>query len=319
MKFHWFRRQQCEADLDAEIRSHLDEAIRGRIERGESPDEARANALREFGNVGLVKEVTREMWGWASLERLLQDLRFGWRILRKRPGFLLFAILTLALGIGANTAIFSVANAVLNEPLPIKDGDRIVELRSFTPREPIPRGVPYPDYVELRKRVAEYVDLFGVSGDNLVLGASGVGNNAAADSEAEELHGLLVTGNYFSALGGNALLGRTLTPADDQEVGAHPVVVMSHGFWQRRFGAAPDIVGQKILIKGRAYTVVGVAEASFTGVERRAPDVWLPLLMSDQFKSGDNRLSPHGPSPRVMGRLQPGVSLRRANAAVELA
>ena len=107
--------------------------------------------LREFGNVGLVKEVTREMWGWASLERLLQDLRFGWRILRKRPGFLLFAILTLALGIGANTAIFSVANAVLMQPLPIKDGDRIVELRSISPRDPIPQGVPYPEYLELRK------------------------------------------------------------------------------------------------------------------------------------------------------------------------
>ena len=161
--------------------------------------------------------------------------------------------------------------------------------------------------------------MFGIAGDQLVLGASGVGNNAAVDSEAEELRGLLVTGNYFSALGGNALLGRTLTPADDQEVGAHPVVVMSHGFWQRRFGAAHDIVGQTILIKGRAFTVVGVAEASFTGAERRAPDVWLPLLMHDQFKRGDNRLTPHGPSPHVMGRLQPGVSLRRANAAVELA
>src|SRR5262245_35570775 len=314
-----FRWRRKDAELDEEIRSHLDEAIRNRIERGESPEQARANALREFGSVGLVKEVAREMWGWAWLERLMQDLRFGMRILRKRPGFLLFAILTLALGIGANTAIFSVANAVLMQPLPIKDGDRIVDLRSFTPRDPIPRGVPYPDYLELRKRVAEYVDLFGVSGAELVLGASGDGNNAAADSEAEGLHGLLVTGNYFSALGGNALLGRTLTPEDDQEEGAHPVVVMSHGFWQRRFGAATDIVGKTILIKGRAFTVVGVAEASFTGAERRAPDVWLPLLMHDQFKRGDNRLSPHGPSPHIMGRLQPGVSLRRANAAVELA
>ena len=316
--FRWRRRR--DAELDEEIRSHLDEAIRDRIERGESREQARANAMREFGNVGLVKEVTREMWGWASLDSLLQDLRFGLRILRKRPGLLLTAVLTLALGIGVNTAIFSLANAILLRPLPVKDGDRIVDLRISSPRDRIPRGIPYPDYLELRKRTGASVDLFGINETELVLGASGAGS-AMADSEAEGLDGLFVTGNYFSALGGAALLGRTLMPEDDQAEGAHPIVVLSHCFWQRRYGAAPDIVGKTILINARALTVVGVTEGSFTGAEGRAPDVWLPLLMRHQLITGDNRLAQRSNSlsVRVMGRLQPGVLLQQAEAAFKLA
>jgi ABC-type lipoprotein release transport system permease subunit len=314
-----FLKRRRERELEDEIRSHLEMQIEENVRQGMSPEEASRAAQRKLGGIEQVKEAYRDRIGLPLVESTLQDLRYAGRVLAKRPGFSLIAIITLAMGIGANTAIFSVANAVLMQPLPIKDGDRIVDLRSIPPRFRTPQGIPYPDYLELRKQVGAYVDLFGISGDNLVLGASADRNNAAADSEAEELRGLLVTGNYFSALGGRALLGRALTPEDDREVGAHPVVVMSHGFWQRRFAAAPDIVGQTILIKGRAFTVVGVAEASFTGAEKRAPDVWLPLLMHDQFKRRDNPLISHGPSPYVMGRLQPGVSLKQANAAVELA
>jgi ABC-type lipoprotein release transport system permease subunit len=314
-----FLKRKREREPEDEIRSHLEMQIEDNVRQGMSLEEAERAARLKFGGVEQVKEAYRDKSRLGWIESLWQDLRFGLRILSKRPGFLFFAILTLALGIGANTAIFSVANAVLRQPLPIKDGDRIVDLRCYSPRDPIPHGIHYPGYLELRKQVGAYVDLFGISGgDDLVLGASSDGNNVVADSEAEELRGLFVTGNYFSALGGKALLGRTLTPEDDQEVGAHPVVVMSHGFWQRRFGATPDIVGQTILIKGRAFTVVGVAEASFSRAEKRAPDVWLPLLMHDQFKRRDP-LIPPGPSPHVMGRLQPGVSLKQANAAVELA
>src|SRR5215813_5527142 len=128
MKLHWFRRQNREAELDAEIRSHLDEAIRDRIERGESPDEARANASREFGNVGMVKEVTREMWGWASLEQLRRDVRFGARALNRNPGFSIVAVLTLALGIGANTAIFQLIDAVRLRMLPVRAPQELAEV-----------------------------------------------------------------------------------------------------------------------------------------------------------------------------------------------
>jgi hypothetical protein len=145
MKF-WRRRR--EEDLDAEIRSHLDEAVRDRIERGESPDQARVNALREFGNVGLVKEVTRAMWGWASLGRLGQDLRFGLRMLFKQPGFTLIAVLTLALGIGVNTALFTGFNLLLR-PKPIKDPETVIKLEQ---RGGQSGSFSYAEYIALRDK-----------------------------------------------------------------------------------------------------------------------------------------------------------------------
>ena len=147
-----FWRQHKDEELDAEIRSHLDEATRDRIERGESRDEAGLNALREFGNVGLVKEVTREMWGWATFKQLHQDLRFGLRMLLKNPGFSLVAILTLALGIGTNTAIFSVVNRVLLRPLPFPDAERLVHFDGVNPDRGISNGGWHsvPDYEDWR-------------------------------------------------------------------------------------------------------------------------------------------------------------------------
>jgi predicted permease len=251
-------------------------------------------------------------------DEMIQDIRFGVRMLLKQKVFALIAILTLALGIGANTAIFSVANAILLRPLPIKDADRIVHVhRPFAPRW---EAFSYPHYLELRKRSGAVVDLFASSHAELALGASAAGSKAAPDNESEQLRGLLVTGTYFSALGGNAALGRTLTPEDDQVEGAHPVVVLSYGFWQRRFGAAPDIVGQTILLNGLAFTVIGVAEANFTGADLGKPNFWAPALMRDQLKLQDNLLGQlDGGWLRVKGRLKPGVSLRQAEAALAMA
>ncbi|MCI0389924.1 MAG: ABC transporter permease [Acidobacteria bacterium] len=306
-----FLKRKLERELEDEIRSHLEMQIEDNLRQGMSLEEAQRAARLKFGGVAQVKEAYRDKSRLRWIEDLWQDLRYGARLLLKQPGFTAIAIITLALGIGANTAIFSVANTILLQPLPIKDADRIFDVHSYVPHESKRSGFSYPDYLELRKRTGEVVNLFAWSRVEPVLGASGVGSKAMVESEGEELRGLLVAGTYFSALGGQALLGRTLMPEDDQAAGAHPVVVLSHGFWQRRFGAAPDIVGQTILLNGRAFTVVGVAEASFTGVGR-APDVWLPLLMRDQLNAESHQLG-------VMGRLQPGVSRRQAEAALAMA
>src|SRR5215813_6846126 len=211
--FRWRRRK--DAELDAEIRSHLDEAIRDRVGHGETPDQARANALREFGNVGLVKEVTREMWGWTSLERLVQDLRFGLRMLRKNPGFTLIAILTLALGIGANTAIFSVVNAVLLRPLPYAQPEQIVAIWDGRGKATPTQGTTAPrNFQWWREQSRSFSDL--------ALTQS-IGYRLTETQEAISGLGLEVTPNLFALLGVPALHGRTLT-VSDETAGAKTVV-----------------------------------------------------------------------------------------------
>src|SRR5262245_60103262 len=218
------RRRRKDAELDEEIRSHLDEAIRNRIERGESPEQARANSLREFGNVGLVKEVAREMWGWSTLERMFQDLRFGARMLRKNPGFTLTAALSLALGIGANTAIFSILDTTLLKLLPVKEPEALVLFKSLAredfsygayngetrvdPATGLKAGTLFPtqSYAPMRaqaqKPESPCAELFGFGLTDA---------NVTIDGQAESLRGLVVSGNYYTGLGVRASLGRVIT------------------------------------------------------------------------------------------------------------
>src|SRR5215510_10283162 len=303
--FRWRRRK--EEELDAEIQSYLDEAIRDRMERGETAEEARANAMIEFGSVGLVKEVTREIWGWALVERLGQDLRFGLRMLWKDKGFTVIALLSLALGIGANTAIFSIIDAALIKTLPVKNPERLVSLE----RGDVPPGSSRDGFSRafFEKARMQQELLAGVCAF-----WTGPRVNVALDGQAEVASAQRVTGGFFAALGVNALLGRTITDEDDKLPGAHPVIVISHHYWQRRFASDPAIVGKRISLNGHPFTIIGVTPPEFFGaIVGEAPDFWAPWMMTEQISPGDSIRGYYrmGFSP-MLARLKPEVSEQQA-------
>jgi len=293
-------RQRKDVELDAEIRSHLDEAIRDRIARGETPDEARANALREFGNVGLVKEVTREMWGWASLERLVQDLRFGLRMLRKNPGFSLIAILTLALGIGANTAIFSVVYAVVLRPLPFGDSERLVAIWTHTPQvERLPMAAA--NHRDLKAQNTVFEDIA------ILRGAANY--NLTGDGEPEWLQASGIPANLFPLLRVQPALGRGFT-AEENQPGQDRVVILSHALWQRRYGGDASIVGKTIRLENIAHTVIGGMGPEFQYPTREV-QIWTPLTInpaSFQTRTGYAHLA--------VARHKPGVTVEQAQSEV---
>jgi predicted permease len=288
-----FRGPRKDEELDAEIRSHLDEAIRDRVARGETTDEARANALREFGNVGLVKEVTREMWGGASLERLRQDWRFGLRMLRKNPGFSLVAILTLALGIGANTAIFSVVNSVLLAPLPYRESDRLMSWWFSSPP-----GLPR--YSLTQAHFAHYRDQ-AQSFESLAA-YSRAGFNLTDAGEPERLEGANVTVDFFRVFGQQMLHGRSFVP-EEGTPGKNLVCILSHGFWQRRFGGDPAVIGRSINLNNFPTQIVGIAPPDFDFPSKTA--LWIPVGLNPE-QMGYHYLRP-------VGLLKMGVSTTQAH------
>ncbi len=303
--FRWRRRK--EEELDAEIQSYLDEAIRDRVERGETAEQARANALIEFGNVGLVKEVAREMWGWALLERLGQDLRFGLRMLWKDKGFTAIALLSLALGIGANTAIFSLIDTVLIKTLPVKNPEQLVSLeRGDVPPGSSRDGFSHAFFEKARMQQELLAGVCTFWANRRV--------NVALDGQAEVASAQRVTGGFFAVLGVNALLGRTITEEDDKVPGAHPVVVISHRYWQGRFASDPAVVGKTILLNGHPFTIIGVTPPEFFGaIVGEAPDFWAPMMMTEQISPGDSIKGYYrmGFSP-MLARLKPEVSEQQA-------
>jgi predicted permease len=306
---------RAERELDAELDEFLEMAVEQRMRTGLSRGEAIRAARVESGVVEGVKDRVRDV-GWESLvESFVQDLRYAARMLRKSPGFTAVAVLTLALGIGANTAIFTLVDAVLLTALAVEDPARLVVLDVITSRGE-KQNFPYP----LFQRIRDEVDAFsGVFAAQDGFGRLEVGTPAAGRSEEARVQ--LVSGEYFAVLGVRALMGRTLTPEDHTPAGDSGVAVLSHAFWQRRFGGDAAVIGSTLIVKRQTVTVVGVAPRGFFGESvGRAPDIWVPLAMQPRFDNGRSLLDrPSVGWLRVVGRLRPGVTESSADAALAVA
>jgi predicted permease len=266
-----FHRAEMEHELDEELRFHLEKEIEQNLARGMKAEEARLAALRSFGGVERVKEESRDMRGIRFAEELWQDLRYGARMLRKNPGFTLVAIITLSLGIGANTAIFSVVNVVLLRPLPYTAPERLVFVYDHAPGFKIPKfGLMEAEYLRLRDqaRSLEQVSLYATE----TFTVTGAG-------EPERVTSGRASGNFFTTLGVLMALGRTFNLEEEPRGRGH-VVILSHGFWQRKFAADPDVIGQALILDGRSYTIIGVLPRSFKSPPElqadRSVELWIP-------------------------------------------
>jgi len=246
---------------------------------------------------------------------LFQDVRYALRQLRKSPGFTAVAVLTLGLGIGLNSAIFTLFDALTLRPLPISDPDAVVNVYQRIQDEAGSyRSFSYPEYVALRQSNAVFSGLIAYSW----MPAEIVTPTRSTVDGAEEAHGLLVTANYFPLLGGEAALGRTFLTEEDESHGARPVMVLSHGFWEEHFSSDRSIVGKSVKLNGTLMTVVGVASAGFVGTEPQTPDFWVPMMMQAQLTPGDERLSDRRSFwLDVVARLKPGVSRTQAQAGMD--
>jgi predicted permease len=303
-----FRRRPRADELDEEIRNHLALEIERRIDRGESPVEAERAARREFGNVAMVTEVTRSMWRFAWIDEIARDLKYALRGMRKAPGFTLAAVLILALGIGANTTIFSVINAALLRPLPFPDGDRLVSLYA-TKNGQIMGSPSPPDLADFAAASQSFESM--VLFDHWRKNLSGI---AGSDAPEEAVVGL-VPGSYFEVLGIRPILGRFFSESENQ-YGRHFVAIIRESFWRTRFSADPRILGRTLRINGETYSVVGVIPDVIPGWMDRTSlpiQVWTPFASPDA--PTEDARGDHGFT--ALARLKRGVSYEQAQAELD--
>ena len=231
----WWQVRKRDADLERELRSDLELEEEEQRDSGASPEEARYAARRAFGNTALIKEQTHEAWGWAPLERIGQDVRYALRQLSRSPGFGITAVLILALGIGAVTAVFSLIDAALLKMLPVENPQELVQFKSINPAFPVNDAVSYPAYKMFREQTQALAGVIAFRKQHKI--------DFEMDGQSALAEGQLVSGNYFTVLGVRAIKGRTILPADESVEGQNPVAVIGYDYWRSRFALDPAIIG----------------------------------------------------------------------------
>ena len=306
-----FSRHRLERDLDAELRSHLEMAVVNNLRLGMTAEEARYAAEREFGGIEQTKEAYRDRTGVPAIETFIRDVRYGGRMLRKSPGLTAVAILSLALGIGANTAIFTIIDAIALKSLPVQDPSALVQFNRYWAGQR--SNFSYPDYEQFRDGSHSFDGVFAVSNNQP--------SKIRIGQEIESADSQYVTGNYYDILGVNAVIGRVIRPEDDPPNGppADPVAVLSYSFWKQRFGADPTVIGRSVLVEKVRFSIVGVTPMEFFGVETgRAPAITIPMA-SERLIRPDSWLPQfdyHWLS--VMARLKPGISREQSRADISV-
>jgi predicted permease len=301
-----FRRRSLERDLEEEMRFHLDMKERQNRDEGLADPEARYAARRQFGNELALREAARETWSWQWLDALARDVRFGARIFRRSPGFTAVAVATLALGLGANTAIFALLYHVVLQPLPYPEADRLVKVYLTVDsdrRGPRDVGFSYPKFQDLRRSNTTLNSMAVFAQRTFTVTSPG---------PAERIYAEIASSNYFPMLGIAAALGRTFLPEEDGARGAHPVVILGDAFWRARFAADPSVIGKAVRLDGKTLSVVGVAPPGVRGDSGRA-DLWIPLSMAESGDLTFRQQHWH----QVIALLKPGVAVEQAAEEVK--
>jgi putative ABC transport system permease protein len=295
-----FRRETVESEMEDELRFHRERQLEKYLKTGMSRDQALRRMRMEFGGLEQVKEDCRDARGVSLAETLAQDLRYGWRTLLKSPGFAAAALFTLALGIGANTAIFSVVYGFLLQPLPFRDAARLMLLHETTPRVG-EVSVSYPNFQDWRAQSRTFSEMAAVSS---------VGFNMTGISQPENIGGLAVSPNFLSMAGVRPVIGRGFASAEEK-AGTAPVLLLSYALWQSHFGGDRRVIGQTIRLDSRTVTIVGVLPPDFRWVERC--DVMEPIGVWATNNGNATERGERG-DLIVVGRLAAGVRMEQARA-----